>query len=331
MRRRASLVVAVLASAVALAIATGDLPPVATTPPGSFAFAVLGDAPYNLPEVPRYRRVLRDLEAHDLAFVVHVGDIWWEPCTDDQYVTTRDEFNRLAHPVIYTPGDNEWFDCWEREAGGYAPLERLRFIRQTFFVDPAHALGAQRMDVASQHDDLSFPEFVENVRWTYTGIVFATTHIIGSHNGMRPFPGRTPGDDEAARRRTAAAAAWLHATFAEARTTNATAVVIAFHANPGFEDPALPEFRANFEPWMTALEDETARFSGPVVAIHGDGHEYTVDHPLVRRPSREPIGDFTRVQVPGSPAVGWVRVVATPGPRPTFTFAPRVVPRWRLW
>jgi hypothetical protein len=35
--------------------------------------------------------------------------------------------------------------------------------------------------------------------------------------------------------------------------------------------------------------------------------------------------------VPGSPSVGWVRVVVTPGVQPSFTFEPRVVPGWKYW
>jgi hypothetical protein len=28
-----------------------------------------------------------------------------------------EQFNELRHPVVYTPGDNEWFDCWEPHSG----------------------------------------------------------------------------------------------------------------------------------------------------------------------------------------------------------------------
>ena len=46
------------------------------TPPGTFAFAALGDAPYMPWESLQYRLVVRELDAHDLAFVAHVGDIF---------------------------------------------------------------------------------------------------------------------------------------------------------------------------------------------------------------------------------------------------------------
>ena len=44
-----------------------------------------------------------------------------------------------------------------------------------------------------------------------------------------------------------------------------------------------------------------------------------------------PTLNFTRLRVPGSPRVGWVRVVVTPGSPPSFSFESRVVSRWRFW
>ena len=85
----------------------------------------MGDAPFSVLEEFRFRLVLRDLDAHDLTSVISVGDIFWRPCTDEMYQRARDRFNGLRHPVIYTPGDNEWFDCWEPGSGGYQPQERL--------------------------------------------------------------------------------------------------------------------------------------------------------------------------------------------------------------
>ena len=107
-------------------------------------------------------------------------------------------------------------------------------------------------------------------------------------------------------------------------------MVIGFHGNPNFEDPP-DNPRQAFEPFLTALEEEVERFARPVLAVHGDRHDYTVDHPLVRRTTGQRLARFTRLQVPGSPAVGWVRVVVTPGADSPFAFEERVVPRWKYW
>jgi hypothetical protein len=313
--RRTGIVCVVVLGVLAFVFLNRGLAPPNPNPPGSFSFAVMGDAPYDVLEEARFRLVLRDLDAHDLTSVISVGDIFWRPCDDPMYQRARDQFNGLRHPVIYTPGDNEWYDCWEAGSGGYEPQERLARLRQVFYTTPAQSLGGRKMPLASQAD------FIENVRWTDHSMVFATVHLIGSGNGRWPFPNRTEDDIAAAKKRTEAAAAWLRETFAAAQAANAPAVVIAMQGNVFDEEP---KDREPFEPFQTVLRQEVARFERPVLIAHGDQHEYTVDRPLG-------LANLTRVEVPGSPSVGWVRVTVTPNAREPFAFEPRVIPRWKLW
>ena len=324
---------AAITAGTALLLVTRGVPAPAPNPPGTFSFAVLGDAPYYAlhGETLQYRLVLQELDAHDLSLVLHVGDIFWRPCSDERYRQTLDEFSALRHPVIYTPGDNEWADCWSEATGSFEPLERLARLRQIFYATPTRSLGGRAVPVASQAGREPFAEFVENVRWTHEGVVFATVHLVGSRNAREPFPGRTAAHDEAAARRTDAATAWLRDTFADARATGATAVVIGFHANPGFAAPAADQHRQAYEPFLTALEEEVEQFGRPVLVAQGDNHEFLVDHPLVRRTTGRRLDNFTRLQVPGSPDIGWVRVVVTPGATTTFAFEKRVVPAWTYW
>jgi hypothetical protein len=300
-------------------------------PPGTFSFVALGDAPYYGWEEIQYRLVLQSLNSHDLSFIIHVGDIFWRPCTDEHYRETLSQLNSLRHPVVYTPGDNEWTDCWERGSGSFKPLDRLARIRQIFYANPNRSLGQNPLDLVSQGTREPFQEFVENARWTYKGIVFATVHLVGSQNAMEPFPGRTKADDDAATRRTASAVAWLRETFTEAKTVNASAVVLSFHASPGFEEPVEDSYRQSFEHFLKTLEDEAERFGRPVLIVHGDDHTYTVDHPLVSRSTNRRLENLTRLEVPGSPQVGWVRVIVTPGAENPFAFELHVVPRWKYW
>jgi hypothetical protein len=300
-------------------------------PLGTFSFAVLGDAPYYPWEDLQFRLVLQSLDVNDLSWVIDVGDIFWRPCTDELYSKTLRRLNGLRHPVIYTPGDNEWVDCWEPGSGGFGPAERLDRIRQIFFNNPTRTLGGAALPLVSQANSEPFHDFVENARWVHEGIVFATAHIVGSKNGMEAFPGRTEADDAASKRRTDAAASWVRETFAEARNLNASAVVISYHANADLDGAPDDPFRQAFEPFLTAIEEEAERFARPVLLAHGDGHQYTVDHPIVRRTTGRPVENLTRLQVPGSPAVGWVRVVVTPGATNPFAFEAHVVPRWKYW
>jgi hypothetical protein len=330
-RRKIWFAVAALLALVVLFLVTRGPEAPIPNPPGTFSFAVLGDAPYYPHEELQYRLVLQSLDANDLSWVIHVGDIFWRPCTDDHYRKSLDRLNGLRHPVIYTPGDNEWMDCWESGSGGFLPQDRLDRIRQIFFNDPSRSLGGNRLSLVSQAGREPFTEFVENARWVHEGVVFATVHIVGSRNGFKKFPARTDADDAAARRRTEAAAAWVRETFDEARSLNASAVVLNLHANPAFEEPLDDPERQLFEPFITVVEEEVEQFARPVLVAHGDNHVYTIDQPLVRRTTGRRLENLTRLQVPGSPEVGWVRVVVNPGAEQPFSFDVHVVPRWKYW
>lgn len=312
--RRALLTAAagVLAAAVLFVVVRSNgLVALPHNPPGTISFAVLGDAPYYTHEELRFRVLLKHIDRHDLTSVIHVGDIFWRPCSDAMYEKSRDYLESLRHPAIYTPGDNEWADCWEPRVGGYVPLERLSRLRQIFYARPP-----KRITVTRQ------PGYVENVRWTDRGVVFATVHIIGSRNGQDAFPGRTAKDDLEVEQRTAAAAAWLRETFAAAQ--NAPVVIIALHAQPPFV-PIDLQYTKAYQPFLATLEDESARFGKPVLVVHGDHHKYKVDRPLASAPN------LTRMEVPGSPDVGWVRVTVKPNAAAPFSFEKQVVPAWKYW
>lgn len=311
MRTRLIITAMIVAGVIVALIVTGGTPPPKPNAPGTFSFAVLGDAPYYFWEDLQFRLVLRAIDEHELTEVIHVGDMFWKPCSDAMYRAFRNRFNRVGHPLIYTPGDNEWADCWETRSGGYAPLERLAALRRVFFADPSRSLGAKPIALTSQGGEL-----IENARWQHDGLVFATVHLTGSFNATRRFPKRTAADDAEARRRLAGAVSWLRATFAEAHARNATAVVIAFHAS-------LDE-RVPYAPFSAALEEEALRFRRPVLIVHGDDHQFIVDRPLRPR-------NLTRMMVPGSHDVGWVRVSVRPGAASPFAFESHVVPRWKYW
>ena len=333
MRHRGLLIVGALGAVLLGWIyLNAGLPPPLPRPPGSsWSFAALGDAPYYPWESLQYRLVLRDLDAHDLDVVLHVGDIFWHPCDDALYRHTLGRFNALRHPVLYTPGDNEWADCWESGAGAYDPHERLRRIRQIFFDPPGHSLGGIRLPLATQGGGGMFSEFVENTRWEHRGYLLATVDLPGSKNGLERFDAPPAPEVAAWRRRTLAAAEWTRATFAEARAAGSAGVILAFHAEMGLHAPATDAYRQAYEPFLTVLEEEAESFGGPVLLVHGDGHEYTVDKPLVRRTTGRRLENVYRLEVPGSPILGWVRVTVTPGRPDPFSFEQRVLSRWKYW
>lgn len=297
--------------------------------PKRFSFAVFGDGPYYGIEKGRYRHVLKEIDEHDVAFMLHVGDILWYPCSEEAYRERRVGLDALRHPVIYTPGDNEWTDCHERRPGGYDPLDRLAVLRRVFFDEPMWSLGTSRLALTVQAADSGFATFVENARWVQDSVVFATTHIVGSANGTQPFAGRTAANDAEAERRMAAAVVWTRNAFRLAIATNAPAVVLAMHADPDFEH-RYPEDTV-FEPLMAVWREEARAYDRPILLVHGDNHEYTIDQPLVDPATGDTVRNFTRLETFGSPDIGWVEVIVDPTDPRMFRFVPRVAGRWRLF
>ena len=323
--RRSRAVVVVLAGLVVACV-----PPAAPPlPENSFAFGVFGDGPYYFWEQGRFKRLLEDVSRTELAWLVHLGDLFWYPCSDANLGRHLDALNTVRHPVVYTPGDNEWADCHEVRPGGYAPLDRLARIRTTYFEDPRQSVGGLPMPVATQSDYPDWGEFVENAQWTRGGFRFATVHMVGSQNASAPFPTRTQADDDEVARRTQAALNWVDAAFATARADSLSGVVLTIHGDPGFGwDEWIEPSYADF---LDRLAAHTASFGGPVLLIHGDSHEYLVDHPLMDPTSGAPLPNFTRLETFGSPDIGWVRVVVDTVQARFVAFEPRVMPSRLMW
>jgi hypothetical protein len=139
--RRRVLFARIAAAAVLLAALAGCWSPEPPASGGTFRFAVFGDGPYYAHENGRARRVIDALNARPLEFVIHVGDIMWQRCTDEAYARRRELIERIRHPIVYTPGDNEWLDCVDIGFRADDPLERLASLRSTFFTPADRSLG----------------------------------------------------------------------------------------------------------------------------------------------------------------------------------------------
>src|SRR5258706_9148927 len=98
-------------------------------PPGreAFAFAVTGDTPYNDAEEPVFVDMLDRLGRDDVEFVVHIGDFKAgsnSRRSDELFLKRKAQFDKSAHPFVYTPGDNDWTDCRRKNNGGDGPIKR---------------------------------------------------------------------------------------------------------------------------------------------------------------------------------------------------------------
>lgn len=266
-------------------------------PPAPFSIGLIGDWGYTPDQRSRLPGLIEHMNAAGLAFSVHDGDIknGPPPCSDDVYFTTRRLFNTFDHPLVYTPGDNEWTDCWQHP--GYDPNERLRFLRPVFFSTP-RSLGRRTLPLERQGGG-----YPENARWHLGGVTFATLHVVGSNNHL-PDSDR-PGDRAEFAARTAADLVWLRGTFQQAAARHSAGVMLFIQADPLFELPAGKRY--GYDEFLRALTDQTIRFRRPVVLVHGDRHTYRLDHPMTTGSPPRPVGNFTRVETHGPRDIKWVR------------------------
>lgn len=264
-------------------------------------FFALGDAPYSDGEMVYLRTLLQEASAQSPPFIIHIGDIKGgsQPCSDARIQGVADLFRAQPVPFFYTPGDNEWTDCHRRRAGARDPLERLAVLRQIVFSDAAvlHT-GALRPVVPD-------PAYPENLYFSHDGVLFVLIHVVGSNNNLKPKNGAAMAEFKA---RAAANRALLERASAAANATQARALVLAFHANPLFEERGP---RRGFVAVKQDLRRLLADYSGSVLLIHGDTHRFRFDHPLVDADGNR-ITRFNRLEVPGSPFVAgvWVTVDA---------------------
>jgi len=287
-----------------------------------FAFVALGDTTYAVPgDYPLYRELIEVVNAAQPAFSIHVGDTkGYGDCGREFQETQRDFFDSYTHPVFYTPGNNEWADCWKDNRGNADPTEILALMREVFDAD-SQSRGKLRMPLVRQADvDTSHAEFAENLRWSHGGVTFATLHMVGTHNNMEL---RTEKYWREFQRRETANAAWVTAVFEAAREAGHKAVVLAFHSNPFDETLRYPG--GPFEPVLQEILRQTDTFEGQVLIVQGHYHEFTIDRPLTELDLETPAvrhPNLTRLQVYGWPDMKAVRVTVDTDKPWVFGFEP---------
>jgi hypothetical protein len=327
-----------------------------------FDFAVIGDAPYGpatgtapnrvqtYPAVP-YERMIADINnslKDNKSFVVHVGDIKEgnSRCDDNVYAKNREYFDTFEMAAIFVPGDNEWTDCHRTTNGGFDPLERLSFLRQTFYPSE-HSLGKKTISLTRQ---AGYPE---NSRWQLGPVIFVTLNMPGSNNGFQnassgsvPNPFRAAMDAEY-QARSAANIAWLNAAFdAAAGDDGIKGVFIAIQANPfeRFLEPGQGYTISGYADFVSTLRSRTVSFDKPVVLAHGDTHYFRIDRPMTATYPACAGGNnnpCTAVAVPGSPTdridnflrlevfaqndVHWVKVTVNDEDPDVFSLSPQRV------
>lgn len=326
----------------------------------AYAIGLWGDLPYNdVQAVVGVPNLIDDMNRQELAFTVHDGDLKGgngiansttpTVCSDALYTQALGFLNALRAPAMFTPGDNDWTDCDRPSNGGFNSLERLDHERQLFFSTP-FSFGKRKLRQEVQATPLCLgtsgpTPCVENRRWNYGGVTYATLNVQGSCNNLCD----TAPDPAEYAARNAANIAWLQETFSVAKARNSAAVMLVSQADPGWDpsdatraplrDPkTLAETDGQpdgFKDFLLALRVETVAFRKPVAYVHGDSHYFRVDKPLLDSQGRR-VENFSRVETYGDNAatgtndVNWVKVLVDPGSREVFAYQPQVVPGNRV-
>ena len=290
----------------------------------SFRFLAFGDMPYNEGDDVRFARLLERGAAEDFAFFVHVGDTKSSgtPCTDEYLTSIRELFAAQPVAVVYTPGDNEWTDSHRKGSGYRDPVERLDKIRELYFSD-LRMLKLDQLGAIQQSLQEQYRKYVENYRFRQEGVVFAVLHVVGSNNNRQP---NIPGAVEEFEARDAANRAFLDEAFLFARTTDAPAVCLIFHANPRWMD-AVDDEKSGFTRFLESLYKNLETYRKPVLAIHGDSHYFRVDKPLRHRQGTPyVIEHFTRAEVPGARNIHGLAITVDPDDPQVFSWRYFLIP-----
>ncbi|HEY2628377.1 MAG TPA: hypothetical protein VGI57_04585 [Usitatibacter sp.] len=282
--------------------------------PEGFLFGVMGDAPYSKGEEKPFVEMIERMNGEPLAFVIHVGDIKAgsnSRCTEALFLQRKAWFDTSTHPLIYTPGDNEWTDCRRKSNGTDDPLERLVKLREVFFAGRS-TLGTVELPTEAQADaGPGCNAYPENRIWSFGRVRFATVNVPGSKNNE----GFDAASDAEALCRNAANRKWIDHAADLAERDNDRALVIATQADPWLNDIAA------YRDLIAHVTAVSQRLRRPVMFVHGDTHTYHYDTPF-KDASGTTVANALRLETYGSPLVGWVRVIVDPADPALFSVEP---------
>ena len=306
-----------LAATAALFLAACSFtPPLPTDAGRGIAFGLMGDTPYSEREVHALDSLIDQLNGEDLAFVVHVGDITSGrgPCSDDWFLARKAQFQRLRHPLILIPGDNDWVDC---HRSGMDPLERLARFRE-LFESGDESLGQRTLKLERQSSDARYAQYREHMRWVMGNVVFITLNVQGGNDNL----GLNAEMDDERRHRLDAVLAWLADGARLAGQPQMNGLVIMIQANPDFEEGRQWTGGADgYAELRNALRLTALRLKKPITFVHGDTHWYQQNRPL-KGSDGTTLQNFTRVEVYGSPFVRWLRGTLFPSTTTPVHVAP---------
>ena len=284
-----------------------------------FKFIAFGDMPYGDSQKikSKFKSLIETINKRSPSFTIHIGDTksGGSKCSDDSLNQQLKYMNSFDSALIYTPGDNEWTDCYRQ---GMTPINRLKYIRETYF-KTSKSLGKSPITLERQSDLIKeASKFVENARFMKNDIMFMTAHVVGSNNNFEIR------DLEAVKEffeRDKANILWLKDSLRKAIKTKAKAVVVAIHADMfefGYIQKKEKFIRhSGFKRFAQNLIAEANKFKRPVLLVFGDSHQFRVFRPFPKS-----AGNIVALEVFGKKHMHAVEILVDPEDAFPFSIRP---------
>ncbi|AHE27801.1 hypothetical protein [Burkholderia pseudomallei] len=306
-----------------------------------YAFAVLSGVIASADDEPQARRLL-DAIARDrsVSFIVYEGNLKGpkEACRDQLYEQRNVLFATSRVPLVLLPGQYDWAACGTRDAGAYDPVERLDFLRQNVFTEPASP-GANPLPLTRESEVARFHPYRENVRWIRDDTVFIGLNAPAPNNRYLTAGGRNGEFED----RAIANAFWIDHAAEYAKRRKARALMVFLEGDPQFDRYERserfgwlrfnrPRVRDGFRELKRALVKAAAVFRGSIVVVHPSGEPladgFRIDRPL-RDDKGELVGNLTRVAIaPHARLTHWVRIGVDAAKQPMFNVSMQTVPKY---
>lgn len=208
------------------------------------------------------RQAISETDDDNLAFVVVNGiKSAEESCTDAVYLDRKILFDGAKNGLIVSLAGADWTGC--RSGGGRtAAIERLNRLRELFFAED-FSFGATKIALARQSTAPKFRSYVENSRWEFGPVLFATLNLPADNNHFLLAAGRNNEFED----RLIANHDWLQRLVTIATRRKLAALVVFCDSDPLGMVPPKPR-HDGYADVRAQLVQLAAHFSGRILIVH---------------------------------------------------------------
>ncbi len=171
----------------------------------------------------RERNLQPELARHDednLAFVLINGlKTEQDPCDENLYQQRKNWLDASEQSIFVSLAGSDWLDCDKSNS-----LGQIR----GFMFSGDFSLGASKLPLTRLASNPKFSQYVENTRWEFENILFATVNLPANNNHYRAEAGRNGEFED----RLVANRLWLQRLFALARQKRIRGLVLFSDGNP---------------------------------------------------------------------------------------------------